>query len=62
MNNDVIASTTSDFKIKGMTFEIGGKNKGSEQIKDAMSGYIAKDNIEYGYGNIIPLWAFGLNY
>ncbi len=62
VNNDVIASTTSDFKIKGMTFEIGGKNKGSEQIKDAMSGYIAKDNIEYGYGNIIPLWAFGLNY
>jgi hypothetical protein len=24
--------------------------------------YIVKDDIEYGYRNTIPLWAFGLNY
>lgn len=26
------------------------------------NGYIVKDDIESGYANIIPLWAFGLNY
>jgi len=24
--------------------------------------YVVKDDIEYGYKNIIPLWAFGLTY
>jgi len=26
------------------------------------NAYIVKDDIEYGYKNVIPLWAFGLNY
>ncbi len=25
-------------------------------------GYVVKDDIEYGSGNIIPIWMFGLNY
>ena len=25
-------------------------------------GFVVKDDIEYGIGNIIPLWHFGLNY
>ena len=25
-------------------------------------GYVVKDDIESGFGNVIPLWAFGLNY
>ena len=59
---DVISSRISDFEIDGKTFEVGGKKKGKKQITDAAEGYIIKDDIEYGSGNIIPLWAFGLTY
>lgn len=62
VNNKVMASALSDFQIGDKTFEIGGKNKGHKQIRDAQEGYLVKDDIEYGYGNVIPLWAFGLNY
>ena len=31
-------------------------------IEGIPKGYVAKDNIEYGYLNTVPLWAFGLNY
>ena len=43
-------------------FEVGGKNKGFEQIKDISDSYIAADEIEAGSGNKIPLWLFGLLY
>lgn len=45
-------------------FEIGGKNKTGEQIKNWKTdkAYIAKDGIEYGYGQQIPLWQFGFLY
>ena len=26
------------------------------------NSYVVKDDIEYAYSNVIPLWAFGLNY
>jgi hypothetical protein len=26
------------------------------------NAYIVKDDLEYGYKNVVPLWAFGLNY
>ena len=58
----VKASDISDFQIEGMTFEVGGKSKGKSQIKDAKHGFVVKDDIEYGHGNVIPLWAFGLTY
>lgn len=57
-----MASALSNFQIGDKTFEIGGKNKGRKQIMEAQEGYLVKDDIEYGYGNVIPLWAFGLNY
>ncbi len=62
VENDVISSRQSDFVIDGRTFEVGGKNKGQRQIADIADSYIVKDNVEFAYGNIIPLWAFGLNY
>ncbi len=62
VNHNVISSEKSDFQIDDMIFEIGGKNKKQTQIKDAKNGYIVKDDIEYGIGNIIPLWAFGFMY
>ena len=45
-----------------MSFEIGGKKKGQKQIESVEKGFVVKDDIEYGFANIIPLWAFGLNY
>ena len=62
VTTDVISSRISDFEIEGKTFEVGGMRKGKKQIADAAEGYVVKDDIEYGAGNIIPLWAFGLTY
>lgn len=62
VRQDVIASKISDFRIGDRTFEIGGKNKVQKQIADAREGYVVKDDIETGYGNVIPLWNFGMNY
>ena len=62
VTTDVISSRISDFEIDGKTFEVGGKNKKQKQIQDAAQGYIVKDDIETGYGNVIPLWQFGLTY
>ena len=58
----VISSRYSDFEIDGKTFEVGGKKKGKKQLSVAKEGYVVKDDIEFGSGNIIPLWAFGLTY
>ena len=59
---DVMCSPVSDFLVDGMTFEIGGRKKGQKQISDVKNGYVAKDDIEAGYANVLPLWAFGLLY
>ena len=62
VNHAVASSTVGDFKIDQYTFEVGGKSKSQEQIKNRANAFIVKDNIEYGYKNVVPLWAFGLNY
>ena len=62
VNHKILASRISDFTIDNRTFEIGGKKKGNKQIADATEGYVVKDDIEYGYANVIPLWTFGMNY
>ncbi len=43
-------------------FEVGGKNKTFDQIKDLPNSFLAIDDTEIGYGNKIPLWMFGLLY
>ena len=43
-------------------FEIGGKSKTFEQIKDIPDSYLAIGDIETSHGNRIPLWLFGLLY
>lgn len=56
-------SNQADFIIdEKYTFEIGGKNKSRKQIKDIPNGYVAKDSIEIGYANYIPVWLFGFMY
>lgn len=62
VNNEVRSSPISDFLIGDATFEVGGKNKGKKQVAGAAQAYVVKDDIEQGYSNVIPLWAFGLNY
>lgn len=59
---DVVASPLSDFKIDDYTFEVGGKNKRQKQIKNVTNALVVKDDIEFGYDNVIPLWQFGLIY
>jgi len=62
VNSDVISSKTADFVIDDYTFEVGGKNKQQKQIEKNGKSFVVKDDIEFGYLNVIPLWAFGLNY
>lgn len=61
-NKDVISSVKADFVIDNNTFELGGKSKQQAQIEKDGKSFIVKDDIESGYLNVIPLWAFGLNY
>lgn len=52
-----------DFAVNGKyLFEVGGKNKGFDQIKDIENSFLAVDGIEVGYHNRIPLWVFGMMY
>ncbi len=62
VNHTVSNSPISDFLIEGKTFEIGGRKKGQKQIESADEGYIVKDDIETGFGNVVPLWMFGMQY
>jgi len=62
VNNKVYRSEKGDFNINNLTFEVGGKSKTQKQIEGLKNAYIVKDDIEYAYKNVIPLWAFGLNY
>ncbi len=43
-------------------FEIGGKNKSFNQIKDLPNSFVVADDIEIGFGAKIPLWLFGFLY
>ena len=63
VRNTVTSSPASDFYVNDKyTFEVGGRKKGKKQIKDVENSYVVKNDIEYAYSNVIPLWAFGLNY
>jgi uncharacterized protein len=62
LKNEVISSDKADFVIDDYIFEIGGKNKKKTQIENDGKSFLVKDDIEYGYLNVLPLWSFGLNY
>ena len=60
---DVEYPKKGDFLIDGKyLFEVGGKKKSFDQIKDIDNSYIAFDDVEIGIGNKIPLWLFGFVY
>jgi hypothetical protein len=50
-----------DLAIK-WTFEVVGRNKTQKQILRVSNAFLALDEIEYGYGNSVPLWLLGFMY
>lgn len=63
LNHDVNAPSQGDFLVDNKyLFEVGGKNKTFEQIKDMQDSFLAVDDTEVGSRNRIPLWMFGLLY
>jgi len=61
--SEVTSAKKGDFTIDNKyVFEVGGKNKGYEQIMGLKDSYLAVDHLEYGFGNKIPLWLFGMLY
>ena len=59
----VSVPSKGDFLIDdSATFEVGGKNKDTSQIKGIENAWLALDNIETGHGKRIPLWLFGFIY
>jgi predicted AAA+ superfamily ATPase len=56
-------TSAGDFLVdRTWSFETGGRSKGERQIKNIPHAFLVKDDIEYGHGNIIPLWVFGFLY
>ena len=52
-----------DFKVENKyIFEVGGKSKGTEQIKGLQNSWVVKNDSETPVGNQLPLWMFGLLY
>jgi len=62
VKHKVTTSEFADFTIGKITFEVGGKNKKKKQIAGLDQAFVVKDDIESGFGNTVPLWAFGMNY
>lgn len=60
---EVVSPQKGDFLVDHKyLFEVGGKGKTFEQIKDIADSYLAIDGIDVGGRNRIPLWMFGLLY
>lgn len=61
--NTALYPKQGDFLVnEKYLFEVGGKGKSFDQIKDLPDSFLAVDDIETGNGNRIPLWMFGLLY
>ena len=63
VDHSVTYPAKGDFLVDGKyLFEVGGRKKSFEQIKDVDDSYMAVDDTEIGHHNRIPLWMFGLLY
>ena len=59
----VVYPQKGDFLVDGTyLYEIGGRKKSYEQIKDVPNSFLAVDNTLIGRFNRIPLWCFGFLY
>ena len=62
-NHIVTYPKQGDFMVdEKYLFEIGGKSKNYKQIAGIENSFIIADDIEYSFGNKIPLWLFGFLY
>lgn len=61
-NYQIQQAPKGDFLIDDFTFEIGGKNKSTQQIKGIENARIVRDDIEFSLSEAIPLWLFGFLY
>ena len=63
VGHDVKTPQKGDFLVNDRyLFEVGGKSKTFDQIKDVPDSFLAIDETEVGFANRIPLWMFGLTY
>jgi uncharacterized protein len=59
---EIFHSKIGDYSNGNHIFEIGGKNKGSKQIKGVEKAFLVKDDILVSSKNEIPLMLFGFLY
>lgn len=60
---EVFYSKQADYRTKNAIFEIGGKNKTRDQLKELQEpSYLAKDDILQSIKGEIPLFLFGFLY
>jgi hypothetical protein len=60
--HEVCYSKSGDFEVENRIFEIGGRNKNSNQIKGIDDAWIVHEDLVTGTGKHIPLWVFGFLY
>ncbi len=61
--HQITVPLSGDFLVDGhFVFEIGGRNKKFNQIKNEKTAFLANDSIEVGIGNKLPLWLLGFLY
>jgi hypothetical protein len=59
---DVTLAPQGDFMVGSYAFEVGGKRKTFDQIKNVPNSFVVADDIEIGHKNKIPIWLFGMLY
>lgn len=61
--HELLLPPRGDFYVdRHYLFEVGGRTKTFDQIKDVPDSFLAVDGTEIGHHNRIPLWMFGLLY
>lgn len=58
----VWASKQADFQVDKYLFDLEGMDITQREVADEKGLYFVKDDIEYGYKNVVPLWQLGFNY
>jgi predicted AAA+ superfamily ATPase len=58
----VTYTSQGDFAVGRDLFEVGGKEKQQQQLKNHKRSFVAADGMEIGHEHKIPLWMFGLLY
>lgn len=63
VDQELLLPRQGDFYVdRRYLFEVGGRTKTFDQIKDVSDSFLAVDGTEIGHHNRIPLWIFGLLY